>query len=99
MTKLRIKGGVASPYYQGLIQVDTDDSADTLLVFDRFIPNFSFLKGGLNGGVVKVIVPLRYSNISELVVGILDDEREYNGKFADGVKAEVIDGTVTNILL
>jgi hypothetical protein len=99
MTRLKLKGGVSSPYYQALIQVDADADAESLLIFNRIITKFTYIKGNLNGGIVKVIVPYAYTTINELVVAITDADRVYNIKSVDGVRAEVIDGTVTNILI
>ncbi|WP_254915722.1 hypothetical protein [Shewanella sp. Shew256] len=43
------------------------------------------------------IVPMGNQINSNLLVGILDDNRTYNAKFVDGVKAELIDGNTVNI--
>ncbi|MCZ4339659.1 hypothetical protein [Shewanella colwelliana] len=99
MPKLNVRGGVNAPYYQAVIEVDCDPDAENLLIFDRTITNYSAIKAGLNGGVVKIIVPLKYSNLNDLIVGISDNDRTYASKFADGVKPQVIDGKVVNILL
>ncbi|WP_239642754.1 hypothetical protein [Shewanella sp. POL2] len=43
------------------------------------------------------IVPMGNQINSNLLVGILDDNRVYNTKFVDGRKAELIDGNTVNI--
>ncbi len=96
MTKLRVKGGVSSPFFQALLEVDCDADADNLIVTDK-TPSL-FATSCRADGVVKMIVPTRYGTTSNLVVGITDDDLEYAGKFVDGVKAQIIDGSVTDIL-
>lgn len=97
MSKLSIKGGVVAPFYQGLIEVDCDPDAETLLVFDKAVTKFAVSVAAV--GVVKLIVPMRYGTSTDLIVGITDSDQTYAGKFVDGVKAQLIDGTVTNIMI
>ncbi|BFL83841.1 hypothetical protein LFREDSHE_22910 [Shewanella baltica] len=97
MSKVTVKGGVKAPYYQALIEVDCDVDAENLLIFDRFIPSFSMITPV--SGIAKVIVPYRYTTTYDLIVGLTDNERTYAGKFVDGVQPQIIDGTITNILI
>lgn len=100
MTKLKVKGGVMSPYYQALVQVDADADADYVMIFDKGLIKFT-TRVNITGkvGITKVIVPYEYSLKADLVVAITDSDEVFAIKAIDGVTAEVIDGSTTNILI
>jgi hypothetical protein len=100
MTKLKVKGGVMAPYYQALIQVDADADADYVLIFDKGLKKFT-TKVKITGevGITKVIVPYEYTLKTDLVVAITDSDEVFAIKAIDGITAEIIDGTITNILI
>lgn len=95
MSKVLVKGGVQHPFYQGLIEVDCDPEAEHVIIIDRDPTKYSRRVEAKT--LVKVIVPLDYGNKNDLIVGITDADRTYATKFADGVKAQIIDGVITDI--
>ncbi|MCU8004172.1 hypothetical protein L5M38_02620 [Shewanella sp. SM101] len=84
-------------YDQAMIAIDADPDAERVIVMARdtgeVFHNFTYQ----SNKQLKFIVPLIYSVNADLLVGILDDNRTYNTKFVDGVKAELIDGNTVNI--
>lgn len=82
---------------QALIEVDADESASRIIIFDRTSLALMIVSRASSTGVSQFRVPLPYSINNELLIGIVDDNLIYNAKFADGVKAEVIDGNLVNI--
>ena len=82
---------------QCVASVDADPDAERVLIMARdtleVFHNFKYQ----SNKQLKFIVPLIYSVNADLLVGILDDNRVYNTKFVDGVKAELIDGNTVNI--
>ncbi|MCT8866318.1 hypothetical protein [Shewanella xiamenensis] len=82
---------------QAILTIDADPDAERLLIISRdtgeIFHNFTYQ----SNKQLKFIVPLNYSVNADLLVGILDDNRVYNTKFVDGVKAELIDGNTVNI--
>ncbi|AVV81959.1 hypothetical protein [Shewanella putrefaciens] len=99
MSKVHVKGGVNTGFYQALIAVDVDINAESILIFDRYIYKYIFMLGNLSGGGTKnIIVPYSYVTKNDLVVAITDRDLVYSIATADGVQPQVIDGSVTNIL-
>lgn len=82
---------------QAMLSIDADPDAERVLIMVRdtgeVFHNFKYQ----SNKQLKFIVPLIYSVNADLLVGILDDNRVYNTKFVDGVKAELIDGNLVNI--
>lgn len=82
---------------QAVLSVDADPDAERVIIMARdtgeIFHNFRYQ----SNKQLKFIVPLNYSVNADLLVGILDDNRTYNAKFVDGVKAELIDGNTVNI--
>jgi hypothetical protein len=89
-----VNGGVNN---QCVVAVDADSDAERVVIIDRntteVFHNFNYQ----SNKQLKFIVPLIYSVNANLLVGILDDNRFYNAKFVDGVKAELINGNTVNI--
>jgi hypothetical protein len=100
MTKLKAKGGVMAPYYQALVQVDADADANYLLIFDKWLDKFT-AKVNITGkvGITKLIVPYEYTLTADLIIAITDSDEVFAIKAIDGITAEIIDGTITNILI
>ncbi len=82
---------------QALIEVDSDESANRIIILDRTSLALIVVSRASSTGVGQFRVPLPYSINNELLIGIVNDDLVYNAKFADGVKAEVIDGNLVNI--
>lgn len=82
---------------QAVLTIDADPDAERVLIMARYtgeiFHNFKYQ----SNKQLKFIVPLNYSVNADLLVGILDDNRVYNTKFVDGIKAELIDGNTVNI--
>lgn len=69
------------------LQIDMDVDAERFVVFDR--KSLELINAGIRppSGVVYVVVPTVYATANDLLLGILDDDGEYNAKFVDGVTA------------
>lgn len=96
MIRLNKPQRVIKPLNIGLLELDVDPLAERYSVIDR--NTFSCLKFGLKpaSGIVKILLPVKYATGSNLMVCILDDDRAYNAKVADGVKLQLVDmSTVT----
>lgn len=76
---------------QALIQVDMDVSAERLVIQHR--NTLEVLQHVVRppSGILKVIVPMTYATSDNLLIGIMDDSGEYDCKFTDGVRAEIVD--------
>ncbi|MGI2067839.1 hypothetical protein [Shewanella sp. MF08487] len=81
----------------GLIAVDMDVNAERLMVLNRKTGEIFTNTLRPSTGIAKLLVPVIYTTSNELVVGILDDSREYDCKFVDGVKAELVDANTVNM--
>uniref|UniRef100_UPI00404795BD hypothetical protein n=1 Tax=Shewanella baltica TaxID=62322 RepID=UPI00404795BD len=79
-------------FNQAIVSVDADLDAERILILNRnsgyVYHNFKF---EINKNMM-FIVPNEHLVNSNILVGILDDDRTYNAKFVDGVQAELIDG-------
>lgn len=82
--------------YQAVVNVDVDVDAERVVILDR--------RSVISLGNQKVFnsnmmlrVPIEYATSNNLVVGIIDDNNIFAGKFIDGVNAELIDPKVTTI--
>lgn len=76
---------------QALITADTDINAERIVIVDR--RNMAVIHSkSIDGNIVNLIVPLIYLAQNNLLVGILDDDMEFNCQFIDGVKPELING-------
>ncbi len=82
---------------QCVVAIDSDPDAERVIIMDRntseVYHNFNYQ----SNKQLTFIVPMGNQINSNLLVGILDDNRTYNAKFVDGVKAELIDGNTVNI--
>lgn len=93
---IRIKG-IPINLWQAMVEVDTDIDAEQVVILERTSLNRIVYQRVAATGVIQLRVPIIYSTINNLIVGILDDDRIYNAKFIDGVKAELIDGNTVLI--
>jgi hypothetical protein len=76
---------------QALITADTDINAERIVIVDR--RNMTVIHSkSIDSHIVNLIVPLIYLAKNNLLVGILDDDMEFNCQFIDGVKPELING-------
>ncbi|MEL4429816.1 hypothetical protein [Shewanella mangrovisoli] len=92
--RVNIRIGLPATMPQAMLTVDIDPDAERLIVMDRM--SLEVLRNHYTD-ITKIIVPMRFATSNNLVVGIVDDNGEYNCKFLDGVQAEIIDGLVTSI--
>ncbi|MEL4406956.1 hypothetical protein [Shewanella xiamenensis] len=83
--------------YQALIEVDCDNNAEYVAIFDRHMRLFNYEQLVIPNKVNKLIVPFRYSNAHDLIVMIVDEERSFSSKIIDGAKAEIINARTVNI--
>lgn len=97
MIRLNKPQRVLRTYNIGLLELDIDPLAERFSVIDR--NTFACLKFGLRppSGIVKVLLPVNYATSSDLMVCILDDDRTYNAKVADGVKLQLVDMTTVTL--
>ncbi|QYK07563.1 hypothetical protein [Shewanella mangrovisoli] len=85
------------PLNQACVDVVAANDAERIIIMDRVsaevFHNFRFQ----SNKTMKFIVPLRFATSSDLLVGILDDDRSFNAKFLDGRQADLINGNQVNI--
>lgn len=72
----------------GLIEIDADPDAEIILIISR--ESSEVLFAGVATSLTKVVMPIEYATKNELLVMILDNDRQYNAAVLDGVKASVI---------
>lgn len=81
---------------QALITVDVDPSAERLLIINRTTLEVLAHKR-VDGGVHKIIMPMKYATTNDIAVLIFDDDLDYNVVAVDGVQLQIIDSIVTDI--
>lgn len=93
-THINVTPIVLPPRPIAILQVDMDANAERLFVIDRntFEVLWVTLRPPL--GVAKCQLPGVYGASDNLLVGILDDNRNYNVKAADGVRCEIVQSSV-----
>lgn len=89
-----MNGGVNN---QCSVSIDADPDAERVLIIDRNTADVLYNFKYQSNKQLTFIVPMGNHINNNLLVGILDDNRVYNTKFVDGVKAELIDGNTVNI--
>ncbi|MBB1320615.1 hypothetical protein [Shewanella sp. SR43-8] len=72
----------------GLIEIDTDPDAEIILIISR--ESSEVLFAGVAMSLTKVVMPIEYATKNELLVMILDNDKQYNAAVLDGVRASVI---------
>ncbi|TVL34517.1 hypothetical protein [Shewanella xiamenensis] len=78
--------------HQACIDVIAHEDAERLLIMDRNTAEVFYNFTYQANKTMKFIVPLRFATSSDLLVGILDDDRSFNAKFLDGRPADLING-------
>lgn len=73
-----------------VLQVAMDTKAERLFVIDRNSFEVVWACTRPPSSVAKVQLPSIYASTDNLLVGILDDDRNYNVKAADGVRCEMV---------
>lgn len=76
---------------------EIDPSADFILFFDYIFSNNYSRVYKYDPSMQRVVVPIEYATNGNLVVGIVDRDKVYDGYFISGVIPEIIDGLVTSI--
>ncbi|MFB2661982.1 hypothetical protein [Shewanella mangrovisoli] len=89
----RIKGTPIN-LWQAMVEIDTDIDAEQVVIIERTSMVRLVYQRVAATGVIQLRVPIEYSTINNLIVGILDDDRVYGAKFLDGIQAQIIDGNV-----
>lgn len=77
-------------YMLGLLDIDADPLAERYVVLDRV--SLSVLRMGAvpATGLISLLLPVKYSDVG-VIVAILDDDKTYNIKAADGVTFPLVD--------
>ncbi|WP_351189394.1 hypothetical protein [Shewanella sp. TB4-MNA-CIBAN-0142] len=97
MIKIKSLSRVVGVFNMGLIECDLDQSAERLVILDR-LTMYVFTNQLIDERlIIKKLVPLGYVNNNNLMVGILDDNGEYNAAFIDGVKAQLVDANIIDV--
>ena len=82
------------PAYVGQLQLDLDPAAERYMVIDR-------LSGALivnnKSDKVEVHLSSAYTNTNELIILMLDDDRQYGASVADGVQLVLIDAALAPV--
>ncbi len=85
-----------SGVYQAVVNVDVDIDAERVVILDRrSVISLGNQKVFTSNMMIRV--PIEYATSNNLIVGIVDDDNIFAGKFIDGVNAELIDPKVTTI--
>jgi hypothetical protein len=71
-----------------LLELDIDPESERLLVMSR--STLEVLYFNRSNGAHKVVMPIEYGTLNDLIVMILDDEGQYNAAVLDGVMASVV---------
>ena len=60
---------------------------------------YSILIGTIRppSGILKLIIPISFTTNNQLLIGTLDDSATYDCKFADGVKAELVNANTVDM--
>lgn len=74
-----------NPRFAAFLEVDTDPNSERIQVFDRKNADLKHHQRTL-GGVIKAILPLKYSINPDLMCTLLDDDNEFNGAIIDNVQ-------------
>lgn len=80
-----------------LMQLKIDANAEVFTIIDRrsMLPFYSGLRP--TGGIAKVIMPQEYATAAYCIVGIIDNDQQFNCKFKDGAIAELVDANVVDM--
>ena len=89
--------GVKQNFNVGLVEIDIDTRAETFFIMDRAQHSVIYACIAPQLNIAKIIVPLKYGSLNDLVVGILDSDNEYNAFVIDRVKAQIVDGNTVNL--
>jgi hypothetical protein len=90
-TMLFVKYAPVTPRPLGMVEVDIDIAAERIMIINRTTGALVHHGFTPNTGILKRLVPLEYTLVHEIMVGILDDGGVYSCTFVDGVKAEIVD--------
>ncbi|MGE6451534.1 hypothetical protein [Shewanella baltica] len=83
---------VKAPFsLQARITIDADPSAERIILMHRDTCHIYYVFKPVTP-ITSFTVPFCHANTDTILVGILDDNRTYNCKFIDGVRAESVDG-------
>jgi hypothetical protein len=86
MIKLTMRSVVNRPLPAALLEMDIDENAERYLVLDRrsLIPIYAGIRSV--NGTTKIVLEQVFATAQHCLVGILDDDVQYNAKFIDGVQ-------------
>lgn len=80
-----------------LMELNIDQAANRFVIIDRRNLDILFAGANTESSMVKTVLPLEYSVGNYCLVGILDDDGQYNAKFVDGVQCQLIDLNTANL--
>lgn len=92
-----VKPVKSSIYHQAVIDIKVDNNAERLIVMNRLTCELYYVFNCNQVKNVKLIMPLEHTTNNELLVGILDDDRNYNAKLLDARQADLINGNQVTI--
>lgn len=83
---------IKAPFnFQARVTVDADPSAERIILMHRDTGDIYYVFKPVTA-ITSFNVPIDHTTTDTILVGILDDNRTYNCKFIDGVRAESVDG-------
>lgn len=85
------KDNDVAPFVVGLITIDSDSSANRIVIINRLTMVVIVSTITPVNGIFKHVLPTAFGTGNNLLVGIVDDDRVYDCKFVDGVNAEIVD--------
>ena len=82
---------------QAVVGIDSDIASERIVIIDRVTIEAYYNFKLQDDRILNFIVPIKHIDSDNLLIGILDDDGQYNAKFIDGVRAELINGNLVNI--
>lgn len=82
---------ISYSYATAELKISVDDAASRILGLDRNNNNVIFGFGSNQPlGVVTCRLPMQYATSSDILVIMIDDNRQFNAKAIDGVKCAIV---------
>jgi len=92
-----VKPAKSSVYHQAVVDIKVDNNAERLIVMNRLTCEIYYVFNCKQVKNIKLITPLEHATNNLLLVGILDNDLNYNAKFLDGRQADLINGNQVTI--
>jgi hypothetical protein len=74
----------------GIISLDLDADAESVLITDRDDHYLIYLRNLISGQSVRVRVPIKYATTNRVYITMFDNDLEYAPAIVDGVQAQLI---------